>query len=196
MLSHHRVAVLVRVLLCSLLAVGPASALCAQSDDLVTAARRQIGLTVHYDGSYRKLSYPGGDVPADRGVCTDVVIRALRAARNVDLQQEIHRDIGANRPAYRRVATRDPSIDHRRVPNQMTWFARHGYSVEISRASSSYLPGDIVAWDLGGGILHIGIVSDAMSGEGVPLIVHNIGRGVQEEDLLFGYRIIGHYRVT
>src|SRR4030095_11827137 len=104
MLSQHRVAVLVRVLLCSLLAVGPASVLCAQSDDLVAAARRPIRLTVHYDGSYRKLSYPGGDVPADRGVCTDVVIRALRAARNVDLQQEIHRDIGANRPAYRRVA--------------------------------------------------------------------------------------------
>jgi len=197
-LLHARgaVAASARVVLVVLLTVAFSPTLRAQSSDIVAAARRQIGLTVHYDGSYRKLTYPGGDVPPDRGVCTDVVIRALRAARNLDLQEEIHRDARANPGAYRRAVRPDANIDHRRVPNQMTWFARRGYSLELSQSAASYLPGDIVAWDLGGGILHIGIVSEATNREHVPLIVHNIGRGVREEDLLFSYRIIGHYRLA
>ena len=179
----------------ALLAASVGSALDAQSDDILAAARRQIGVTVQYDGSYRKLAYPRGDVPLERGVCTDVVIRALRVARGIDLQSEIHRDAGANPRSYRRITTLDANIDHRRVPNQMVWLARQGYSLAISRSGASYLPGDLVTWDLGGGVLHIGIVSDAVSAQGIPLIVHNIGRGVREEDLLLGYRIIGHYRL-
>jgi uncharacterized protein len=168
--------------------------------DIVNASKRQIGVTRFYDPSYRKLAYPNGDVPDDRGVCTDVVIRALRVARSLDLQVEVHRDMSAARTAY---PTRwfdltkktDRNIDHRRVPNQMTYFARRGFAQPITRDARSYLPGDIVAWDLGGGTLHIGIVSDTRSATRVPLVVHNIGRGAREDDILFRYRIIGHYRL-
>lgn len=171
----------------------------ANNPDIVAAARAQVGLTVHYDPAYRKLAYPGGDVPPERGVCTDVVIRALRTARSIDLQRQVHEDLAANRDAYpdqKRwgLSRPDPNIDHRRVPNLMTWFRRAGYSRPVTRAAADYLPGDVVAWDLGRGILHIGIVSD-LKPDGVPLVVHNIGAGTREEDILFRYTIIGHYRL-
>jgi hypothetical protein len=168
--------------------------------DIVEAVRRQVGVTVHYDPGYRRLGFPGGDVPADRGVCTDVIVRALRAARAIDLQKQVHEDLTASWRSYphqRRwgLSKPDPNIDHRRVPNLMTYFERSGYSKPRTRVAADYLPGDIVAWDLGRGILHIGIVTELKSVAGTPSVVHNIGAGAREEDLLFRYTIIGHYRL-
>jgi uncharacterized protein YijF (DUF1287 family) len=172
----------------------------ADNPDIVAAAQAQIGVTRHYDPAYRPLKYPGGDVPIERGVCTDVVVRALRSARGMDLQVLLHEDIRANWDAYPherrwRLSKPDPNIDHRRVPNLMTWLRRAGHGRTPGRQPSDYLPGDIVAWDLGRGILHIGIVSDLKSVAGAPLVVHNIGSGAREEDILFRFRIIGHYRL-
>jgi len=172
----------------------------AGNADIAAAARVQVGVTVLYDPAYRRLEYPGGDVPADRGVCTDVIVRALRTARAIDLQKQVHEDAKANWNSYphqRRWGQSKPdsNIDHRRVPNLMTFFARAGYAAPPGRAAADYLPGDVVAWDLGGGILHIGIVSDRSSAGGTPLVVHNIGSGAREEDILFRYTVIGHYRL-
>ena len=163
-----------------------------------TAARSQIGVTRHYDPAYVELAYPGGDVAADRGVCTDVIVRALRAS-GLDLQHSIHQDMRGNFTAYPQqwgLKRPNRSIDHRRVPNQMRWFQRQGWSLPITARAADYRAGDIVAWKLAGsGLLHIGIVSDRRTaGDGVPLILHNIGRGTQEENLLFAHTIIGHYR--
>ncbi|HYM85817.1 MAG TPA: DUF1287 domain-containing protein [Pseudoxanthomonas sp.] len=167
------------------------------SPPLVAAARRQIGVTRLYDPAYVEIIYPGGDVPADRGVCTDVVVRALRA-NGLDLQQVIHEDMRAHFADYPQnwgLNGPNRNIDHRRVPNQMRWFERQGWSQPISRMAADYTPGDIVAWKLSGsGLLHIGIVSDRKTRNGTPLILHNIRSGTQEEDLLFAHAIIGHYR--
>ena len=202
-----RAMMLGRAFVCAamLVAIGNSSVaqapVTANNLDLVVAARRQVGVTTHYDGSYQLLDYPGGDVPPDTGVCTDVIVRALRSARAMDLQKLVHEDIRENRAAYpnpasRRLGRPDANIDHRRVPNQMTWFERAGYSRPIPGPASDYLPGDIVAWSLGGGILHIGLVSDRKAVNGVPLVIHNIGAGAREEDILFRYAIIGHYRLA
>jgi uncharacterized protein YijF (DUF1287 family) len=177
-----------------------ASAAFADNRDIVAAARKQVGVTLIYDGGYRKLGYPGGDVAPERGVCTDVVVRALRVARALDLQQALHEDLLAHRADYphpRRWANSAPdtNIDHRRVPNQMAWFTRQGYERPLATTPADYLPGDIVAWDLGRGILHVGIVSDRKATAATPLIIHNIGAGVREEDILFRFTIIGHYRL-
>lgn len=163
---------------------------------LVEAARAQVGVTLGYDSAYRRIAYPGGDVPLATGVCTDVVIRALRA-QGLDLQQRIHEDMRRNFSAYPRhwgLKRPDPNIDHRRVPNLMTWFARQGMALEVGKAAAGYKPGDIVTWDLGHGLQHIGIISDRRSREGTPLAVHNIGQGTREEDILFRWPILGHYR--
>jgi uncharacterized protein YijF (DUF1287 family) len=164
---------------------------------LVAAARGQISVTRLYDPAYVELDYPGGDVPPDRGVCTDVVIRALRT-QGLDLQQTIHEDMRKNFAAYPQLwglKRANRSIDHRRVPNQMQWFDRQGWAQPIDSTPGSYRAGDIVAWKLtGSGLLHIGIVSDRTTYDGIPLIIHNIGRGTQEENLLFEHAIIGHYR--
>jgi uncharacterized protein YijF (DUF1287 family) len=172
----------------------------AGNGDILAAAQAQVGVTRHYDGAYQSLKYPGGDVPLERGVCTDVVVRALRNSRGMDLQQLVHEDIRAHWDAYpnqRRWGLRkpDPNIDHRRVPNLMVYFRRAGYALAPSRAAAGYLPGDIVAWDLGRGVLHIGIISDRKSVAGTPLVVHNIGAGTREEDILFRFAVIGHYRL-
>jgi len=182
------------LLLCCLLAAGGAR---ADNRDIVAAARQQIGITTNYDGSYRALRYPGGDVPAERGVCTDVVVRALRVARSLDLQKLVHEDFVAHRGDYSarwRNSAPDTNIDHRRVPNQMTYFKRRGWSRPLDTAPAAYLPGDIVAWNLGRGILHVGIITDRKASTGTPLVVHNIGAGAREEDILFRFAIIGHYR--
>jgi uncharacterized protein YijF (DUF1287 family) len=176
---------------------APAS---ADGADLVRAARAQVGVTRTYDGAYERLEYPGGDVPLERGVCTDVIVRALRGARSIDLQKNLHQDMQADWSAYPhprswKLAKPDANIDHRRVPNLMTYFRRAGYSRPRTHASADYLPGDIVAWDLGGGILHVGIVSDRKAAAGVPLVIHNIGAGTREEDILFRFAVIGHYRL-
>ena len=166
------------------------------SAQLVQAARSQVGVTLGYDPVYRRLDYPGGDVPLATGVCTDVLIRALRQ-QGLDLQKSVHEDMRAHFSAYPRnwgLQRPDRNIDHRRVPNLMTWFKRQGMALKVSDKPADYRAGDIVTWDLGRGLTHIGIVSDRTSLVGVPLVLHNIGRGTQEEDILFGFAITGHYR--
>ena len=163
---------------------------------LVASAREQIGVTVSYDPAYQKLNYPGGDVPKKTGVCSDVVIRAVRE-QGLDLQKAVHEDMIRNFAAYPQkwgLRKPDANIDHRRVPNLMTFFSRQGYGHPTDRNVENYAAGDIVAWDLGSGVTHIGIVSDRRSTNHTPLVIHNIGRGTQEEDILLQYRIIGHYR--
>lgn len=153
--------------------------------------------TVRYDPAYFSISYPHGDVPADRGVCTDVVIRAYRKV-GIDLQREVHEDMRANFANYPKnwgLKGPDRNIDHRRVPNLMTYFRRHGTALPITADAANYLPGDIVCWNLGGAITHIGIVSAARNkDDSRHMIVHNIGGGQVLEDCLFSYTIIGHYR--
>ncbi|BBP82495.1 DUF1287 domain-containing protein [Pseudomonas sp. Pc102] len=181
--------------LCLLLASLGAEA-AVDAGRLVDSARAQIGVTLSYDAVYRRIAYPGGDVPLATGVCTDVVIRALRE-QGLDLQKVVHEDMRSHFSAYPRnwgLKRPDPNIDHRRVPNLMTWFKRQGMALTPSDQAASYRPGDIVTWDLGRGLQHIGILSDRTGVDGAPLALHNIGRGTQEEDILFRYRIIGHYR--
>ena len=165
---------------------------------LVKDARSQIGQTLTYDPAYTRLSYPMGDVPIQKGVCTDVVIRALRK-QNIDLQKVIHEDMKRNFKAYPQfwgLKNTDRNIDHRRVPNIAKYMTRQGYSVQKSPFKTAlFKAGDIVTWDLGRGLVHIGIVSDRKSISQVPLIIHNIGRGTQEEDILLQYKITGHYRI-
>lgn len=170
---------------------------------LVAAARSRLKSLVVYDPSYVGIDYPNGDVPATMGVCTDVVIRSLRRAYGVDLQKNVHEDMKANFSAYPTIwgLTRtDKNIDHRRVPNLEVYFARMGQDLPITKDPKDYKPGDIVAWRLDGnsgkgGLAHIGIVSDRLSVTGIPLIIHNIGGGPEESDMLFDHKITGHYRV-
>lgn len=162
---------------------------------LVAAAVERTHHSVRYVSDYVHLSYPGGDVPADTGVCTDEVIRSYRAV-GIDLQKEVHEDMVRNFDLYPHGRQRSPdsNIDHRRVPNLMVFFARKGMQFSISERAEDYSPGDIVAWDLGGGVTHIGIVVDQRGGSGCYMVVHNIGHGPQMEDVLFDWKIIGHYR--
>ena len=162
---------------------------------LVQAARAQVGVTLGYDGSYRRLDYPGGDVPMETGVCTDVVVRAFRAL-GFDLQVAVHEDMRAHFARYPQswgLRRPDRNIDHRRVPNLETWLRRQGAALGASEDPADYQPGDIVSWRLPGDLPHIGIVSDRHI-DGRPLILHNIGAGTHEEDVLFAYRIEGHFR--
>lgn len=164
---------------------------------LVRAARGQVGVTVVYDPAYVALKFPDGDVPEDRGVCTDVVIRALRRALDLDLQRLVNEDMRANFSRYPQnwgLTRTDRNIDHRRVPNLQTWFRRHGESLAASNDPAEYRPGDIVTSLVAGNLPHVMIVSDRRSPAGVPLVIHNIGRGAQEEDMLFAYPLTGHYR--
>ena len=164
---------------------------------VVVAARAQIGKTVLYDGSYRRLAYPGGDVPLERGVCTDVLVRAFRAA-GADLQALVHEDMKAafdRYPTAWGLTAPDANIDHRRVPNLVVFFSRHARVLRADDDPSHYAPGDVVVWRLASGVPHIGLVSDALApGTGRPLVIHNIGRGVQEEDVLFAYVLTHHFR--
>src|SRR3954451_10001316 len=157
---------------------------------IADAAVAQVGVTTIYDPAYVHLRYPGGDVPRERGVCSDVVVRAFRAAGVVDLQQAVHEDMAAHFGAYPKMwAMRgaDANIDHRRVPNLMKFFERHGKSLG---PSASYEPGDVVAWRLPGGLYHVGVVS-AARGTRDYLVVHNIGYGAKNEDVLRAWTIIG-----
>lgn len=151
---------------------------------------------VQYDPQYFSIPYPNGDVPADKGVCTDVVIRAYRKV-GIDLQKNVHEDMKANFNLYPKnwgLRSTDRNIDHRRVPNLMKYFSRFGTVKKITANSDDYTPGDIVAWNLGGAITHIGIVVNKKSPDGRRyMIVHNIGAGQVMEDVLFSYTIIGHY---
>jgi uncharacterized protein len=166
-------------------------------DKLSDAAIELTKQNVIYDPGYFRMNYPNGDVPPGKGVCTDVIIRAYRKIE-IDLQKEVHEDMIANfskYPKYWGLSKTDKNIDHRRVPNLMTFFARHGKTKPVSTDAGDYLPGDIVCWNLGGGVTHIGIVVNKRASDGLRyLIVHNIGRGQVMEDRLFDFRIIGHYR--
>ncbi|HWW75641.1 MAG TPA: DUF1287 domain-containing protein, partial [Pyrinomonadaceae bacterium] len=153
---------------------------------------------VRYDPTYFVIEYPGGDVPAEVGVCTDEVIRSYRAL-GVDLQQLVHEDMKANFSLYPHkwgLKKPDTNIDHRRVPNLMVFFARQGASLPVTQEARDYRPGDVVTWDLGGGMTHIGVVVGVPSAadEGRLQIVHNIGAGPKMEDVLFAWKITGHYR--
>jgi len=169
------------------------------SRKLSAAAIERTHHAVHYVSDYVRIPYPGGDVPAETGVCTDEVIRSYRAL-GVDLQKEVHEDMVRNFAAYphRWPAQRggpDSNIDHRRVPNLMVFFQRKGETLPITGKASDYSPGDIVAWDLGGGVTHIGIVVDRKAfWSGRYMVVHNIGPGPKMEDVLFDWKITGHYR--
>lgn len=152
---------------------------------------------VIYDPAYFSIAYPMGDVPANKGVCTDVVVRAYRKF-GIDLQQLVHEDMRENFALYPQkwsLSRPDKNIDHRRVPNLMYFFERHGTVLKITNDPNHYLPGDIVCWNLKGSITHIGIVSTKKSLDGKRYqIIHNIGAGQVLEDCLFSYTIIGHYR--
>jgi hypothetical protein len=181
------------------LAIGFGSVASAQSvsrTELVLAgAYRQVGVTIHYDGRYRPLSFPGGDVPLERGVCTDVIVRAYRNA-GIDLQALVHNDMTRNFKEYPHLwglSRPDPNIDHRRVPNLVTFFKRHGRSLPVTARAADYRPGDIVTWRLSSGVPHIGLVSDREV-NGRFLVIHNIGGGAKVEDVLFAYALTGHYR--
>lgn len=169
----------------------------SRTRQIVRAAKAQIG--TRYDARYQAIAYPLGDVPANRGACTDVVIRALRAT-GIDLQQRIHADMLQNWPSYPRkwgLDAPNPNIDHRRVPNQMRYFDTHA-QILTKRAESAtwnqWQPGDIVFWDTGEGRLHTGIVSDGMAADGEPFVIHN-GSICREDHALNRWPIIGHYRV-
>jgi uncharacterized protein YijF (DUF1287 family) len=165
---------------------------------LVAAAIERTHHHVRYVSDYVRIPYPGGDVPSDTGVCTDEVIRSYRTV-GVDLQKEVHEDMTRNFAAYPnqhrwRLAHPDSNIDHRRVPNLMVFFQRKGETLPISNRSSDYSPGDLVTWDLGRGVPHIGIVVDQKSAAGRDMVVHNIGEGPKMEDVLFDWKITGHFR--
>lgn len=166
-----------------------------KSQQIVLDARQQIGQTLYYDPAYTTLKYPMGDVPMIKGVCTDVIIRALRL-QGVDLQKLIHEDMKKNFHVYPKkwgLKSTDRNIDHRRVPNIMTYFNRQGYEIK----DKNYQAGDIVTWDLGKGLVHIGIISNQKSlVNSTPLVIHNIGSGTQENNILFDYKITGHYRIA
>lgn len=172
----------------------------AQDDFYIKLAGSALALTkqtVQYDPSYFEIDYPNGDVPADKGVCTEVIIRVYRKL-GIDLQKKVHEDMKSNFKKYPNkwgLTKPDRNIDHRRVPNLMTFFSRHGVIKTISSDPKDYQSGDIVCWDVGGGVPHIGIVSNIKSDDGQRfLIVHNIGNGQVLEDCLFSFKIIGHYR--
>ena len=176
-------------------------AVAGPGESVAEAARAQVGVTRGYDPAYVRMIYPGGDVPADRGVCTDVVVRAYRRA-GLDLQKAVHEDMAANFRAYpnqRRwgLSRPDANIDHRRVPNLRIFFERQGRALPVSTRTSEYLAGDVVSWRLPNGLDHVGIVSGRRLGRGPlsrPLVVHNIGAGAREEDVLFAWPQTGHYR--
>jgi uncharacterized protein len=193
----------VRTLIFSLSIVSCAS---AQANDahqaftrrLVAAAIERTHHSVRYVSEYVHIPYPGGDVPSDTGVCTDEIIRSYRAV-GVDLQKEVHEDMVRNFSAYSnqrrwRLAYPDSNIDHRRVPNLMVFFSRKGEALPVIHRAGDYAPGDLVTWDLGGNVPHIGMVVDQRAASGRYMIVHNIGQGPRMEDVLFDWKITGHYR--
>lgn len=197
-------ALMKRAALLAIMLACPASPAAAQPDDfgarLSAAAIERTAHRVVYDPSYVRIAYPMGDVAADRGVCADVVVRALRAL-GLDLQRLVHEDMKAAFAAYPNhwgLSRPDPNIDHRRVPNLETYLTRKGARLPASDDAADYLPGDIVAWNLrgdAGWLAHIGVVTGRIGPTGRPMVVHNIGAGPKLEDVLFDWKMTGHYRV-
>lgn len=171
----------------------PVSTKCMQA---LAKAEEIAESKIAYTPDYVAMKFPGGDVPADTGVCTDVVIRTFRTV-GIDLQAEVHRSISRSRDDYPNLwglKSADKNIDHRRVPNLMIYFKKHGTVLPLSNNADDYSPCDIVTWDLGGGLTHIGIVSQYKSQKtGRPLIIHHIGGFPSKEDMLFNYKVIGHF---
>ena len=165
---------------------------------LLSAAEKQIGETLLYDPAYVRLDYPGGDVPRDRGVCTDVIVRAYRDGLGIDLQKLVHEDMKRNFAAYPRdwgLAGPDRNIDHRRVPNLQAFFRRQGAELPAAGGQGGYQPGDVVSQKLPGNLAHIALLSSRMGSDGAtPMMIHNIGAGARLEDRLFEFEITGHYR--
>jgi hypothetical protein len=166
------------------------------SNKLSEAAILLTKQEVNYDPSYFTIKYPNGDVPINKGVCTDVIIRAYRKL-GIDLQRSVHEDMKIHFEKYPKtwgLKKTDTNIDHRRVPNLMVFFARHGNVKPTTNIADDYLPGDIVCWNLGGTITHIGLVVNKKSTDGKRyLVAHNIGAGQVLADCLFEFKIIGHY---
>jgi uncharacterized protein len=165
---------------------------------IIDGGVEQVGQTTGYDPSYQKINYPNGDVPIETGVCSDVIVRAFRKG-GIDLQKEVHDDMQSNFSAYPTrwgLKSPDANIDHRRVPNLQTFFTLKGKSLSTNNDSENYLPGDVVTWDLGlGGTEHVGMVTNVWYKPSQHyLIVHNIGAGTRLEDVLFAWKITGHYR--
>ena len=164
---------------------------------VIDGAVDQVGKTTGYDSSYQDLDYPNGDVPIETGVCSDVIVRAFRKA-SIDLQKDVHEDMKSNFAAYPTkwgLSGTDANIDHRRVPNLQTYFTRKAKSLATTGSSETFLPGDIVSWDLGNGVDHVGMVVNVWYKPSQRyLIVHNIGAGTRMEDVLFAWKITGHYR--
>jgi uncharacterized protein len=183
-----------------LAAVAPMRALADRMSNaqlLVHMARKQVGVTLRYDPAYSRLDFPGGDVPRFKGVCTDVVIRAYRDGFKIDLQSLVNDDMKRAFAAYPKrwgLKTTDRNIDHRRVPNLQTFFARQGAALPVPANRSDWRPGDIVTSLVGGTLPHIGIVSDRLGPARNLLVIHNIGAGTREEDALFSHRVTGRYR--
>jgi uncharacterized protein YijF (DUF1287 family) len=169
-----------------------------QAAKVVAAARSQVGKTTIYDPAYVRLAYPGGDVPIEKGVCADVVVRALRDALGLDLQKLVHEDMQNGFSQYPQkwgLRQPDSSIDHRRVLNLMKYFERAGCSRPVTRNAGDFAPGDIVTCTVAANLPHVMIVSDRITPEGAPYVIHNIGRGAQEEPRLLEFPITGHYRL-
>lgn len=172
---------------------------CTFANDVSDAAKSIINPNIIYNGAYEQIAYPNGDVAPNRGVCTDVIIRAYRQL-GIDLQQLVHEDMKKNFNQYPSqkiwgLKSTDRNIDHRRVPNLETFFERNATSLPLSNDPNHYQAGDIVSWRLDNGLPHIGIVIDETSADGKrPLLVHNIGSGQVAEDVLFKWTMIGHYR--
>jgi uncharacterized protein YijF (DUF1287 family) len=171
-----------------------------QKDFYLRLSDAAIELTkdrVIYDPAYRSIPYPNGDVAPNRGVCTDVIVRAYRKL-GIDLQQKVHEDMNVNFKIYPQrwgLKRPDTNIDHRRVPNLNIFFSRHGEKLSVTNKPEDYKPGDIVIWVLDNGLDHIGIVVDKKSRDGKRyLIVHNIGGGQVAEDCLFKWKLTGHFR--
>jgi uncharacterized protein len=193
-ISHRKSPIL--VLVCMAL-LWPS---CGLAEPLAEAAAEQVGVTLIYDPSYVGLDFPGGDLPPERGVCSDVVIRALRVAYGLDLQLLVNRDMKANFASYPRtwgLKTTDRNIDHRRVPNLETFFTRMNAALPLSDDPAAFQPGDIVSFRLKGSDLpHIGIIDERLSPDGKrPMVTHNIGWGARTEDMLFDHAITGHFRL-
>ena len=167
----------------------------ANNLSVANGAMAQIGKTLFYDPAYVILCYPNGDVPINRGVCSDVVIRAFRHA-GIDLQKLVHVDMQTNFNQYPKLwglKGTDKNIDHRRVPNLEVWFKRKGKSLSITHDGRDYQAGDVVSWRLDNGLAHIGVVGNKIK-NGRRWVIHNIGEGARLEDVLFKWRIVGHYR--
>lgn len=175
----------------------PRSAFAQNATALINAARAQIGVTRLYDGSYSRIPYPDGDIERLRGVCSDVIIRAYRDAFGFDLQKEVHEDMRAHFRAYPKMwglAKPDSNIDHRRVPNLQTYLARKNARLAPKATPETVRPGDLVTQMINGNLPHIAIISDRKGPDGIPLVIHNIGGGTQEENRLMEFPHTGHYR--